>query len=189
MENQLPDIIEFAGSGITEGDFKVSLNKLLLYLDELLGTDGQKLNLIPSGIISMWSGATNAIPTGWSLCNGENGTPDLRDKFIVGAGGNYEAGATGGNTSTTISGNTGETTLTIAQIPSHSHLLVGDGGEGMSGGTATVTIRGTQPNYTGFIRRQVYTGGEGGGGSHSHSLSGNVQTLPPYYALCFIMKI
>ena len=96
MEYPLPDIIEFNGTGVKEGDFKVAMNKLLLYLDELLGNNGQNLNLIPSGIISMWSGATSEIPTGWALCNGENGTPDLRDKFIIGAGGNYEVGATGG---------------------------------------------------------------------------------------------
>lgn len=43
----------------------------------------------PSGVICMWSGATTAIPTGWALCNGSNGTPDLRDKFVVGAGSTY----------------------------------------------------------------------------------------------------
>lgn len=42
---------------------------------------------IPSGAIIMWSGDTSNIPSGWRLCNGENGTPDLRDRFILGAGG------------------------------------------------------------------------------------------------------
>ena len=112
MEYPLPEIIEFNGTGVKEGDFKVAMNKLLLYLDELFGDNGQKLNLIPTGIISMWSGALNAIPSGWALCNGENGTPDLRDKFVVGAGGNYGVGATGGAASASVSGNTGWTTLT-----------------------------------------------------------------------------
>lgn len=49
------------------------------------------------GIVVMWSGAIADIPTGWSLCNGSNGTPDLRDKFIPGAGSTYAVGATGGN--------------------------------------------------------------------------------------------
>ncbi len=144
---------------------------------------------IPSGFIGMWSGAVNAIPIGWVLCNGENGTPDLRDRFVLGAGGSYSMGENGGNTSASISGTTGETTLTIAQIPSHSHLLVADKGDGLSGGNYTPTMHGTAQNFTGFVRGEIYTAGAGGGGSHSHSLSGSVQTLPPFYALCFIMKL
>ena len=57
---------------------------------------------IPAGIITMWSGAINAIPDGWALCNGENGTPDLRDRFIVGAGNDYVVGGTGGSSEVTL---------------------------------------------------------------------------------------
>ena len=60
----------------------------------------------------MWSGAVDAIPTGWALCDGQNGTPDLRDRFIVGAGGSYDVGDTGGAESVT---------LTVDQMPQHSH--------------------------------------------------------------------
>ena len=67
---------------------------------------------IPSGLIAMWSGASSAIPSGWALCDGSNGTPDLRDRFIVGAGSSYSVGNTGGSDSVT---------LTTAQIPSHTH--------------------------------------------------------------------
>ena len=52
---------------------------------------------IPIGGIIIWSGAQNAIPQYWQLCDGTNGTPDLRDRFIVGAGNNYTVGATGGS--------------------------------------------------------------------------------------------
>lgn len=48
-------------------------------------------------MIVIWSGAIVDIPAGWALCNGANGTPDLRDKFIVGAGTTYAVGAAGGN--------------------------------------------------------------------------------------------
>lgn len=64
------------------------------------------------GIIVMWSGAANAIPAGWKLCDGRNGTPDLRDRFVIGAGSGYAVGASGGNN--TIS-------LNVAQLPAHSH--------------------------------------------------------------------
>ena len=67
---------------------------------------------IPSGVIVMWSGVAAAIPSGWYLCDGQNGTPDLRNRFIVGAGSSYEVGNTGGSDSVT---------LTTEQMPSHSH--------------------------------------------------------------------
>ena len=67
---------------------------------------------IPSGIITMWSGASNAIPSGWWLCDGNNGTPDLRNRFIVGAGSSYGVGNTGGSDTVTLSSN---------QMPSHNH--------------------------------------------------------------------
>ena len=60
----------------------------------------------------MWSGAANAIPTGYVLCDGGNGTPDLRDRFVVGAGNSYAVNATGGAASVT---------LTIAEMPAHTH--------------------------------------------------------------------
>lgn len=55
---------------------------------------------LPSGSIIMYHGAT--IPSGWALCNGQNGTPDLRDKFIVGAGNSYAEGSSGQQTNKTI---------------------------------------------------------------------------------------
>lgn len=51
---------------------------------------------LPTGIICLWYGSIANIPTGWVLCNGANGTPDLRDKFLVGAGSTYAVDATGG---------------------------------------------------------------------------------------------
>ncbi len=51
---------------------------------------------VPAGVIVMWSGAATAIPTGWALCDGTNGTPNLQEKFVIGAGGAYTAGSTGG---------------------------------------------------------------------------------------------
>lgn len=50
---------------------------------------------LPRGLIVMWSGQANNIPGGWALCNGQNGTPDLRDRFIAGAGSSYQPGSSG----------------------------------------------------------------------------------------------
>ena len=65
-----------------------------------------------SGMIMMWSGSIATIPTGWLLCNGSNSTPDLRDRMVIGAGSTYAVAATGGSASTTISS---------ANLPSHTH--------------------------------------------------------------------
>lgn len=73
---------------------------------------------IPSGVILLWSGSTSNIPSGWTLCNGSNGTPDLRDRFVVGAGNTYAVGATGGANTVT---------LDATQIPSHTHTVTTTG--------------------------------------------------------------
>ena len=74
---------------------------------------------VPKGTIVIWSGAATAIPSGWALCDGQNGTPDLRDRFVVGASGEYAVGDTGGEK---------EHILTIGEMPRHGHLLPTVGG-------------------------------------------------------------
>ncbi len=68
--------------------------------------------LVPKGMISMWSGKLEELPKGWYLCDGTKGTPDLRDRFIVGSGGKYTTGNTGG---------LDQVVLTEAQMPKHKH--------------------------------------------------------------------
>lgn len=51
---------------------------------------------IPTGTVLSWSGSVDAVPKGWALCDGQNGTPDLRGKFVIGASENHPAGTTGG---------------------------------------------------------------------------------------------
>jgi len=124
-----------------------------IYLRQL-GIWLSNFSAIPAGTIAIWSGSVASIPSGWYLCNGANSTPNLRDRFVVGAGGSYAVGATGGATT-------------------HNHTY--------SGSTSTPS------NY------QQYDGDQGTMSAmrHTHTYSGTTSSgssLPPYYALCYIMK-
>lgn len=152
---------------------------------------------LPVGLIAMWSGASNAIPTGWALCNGANGTPDLRNRFVIGAGSTYAVGATGGATSHTHT--VGSTALTEAQMPNHTHsvnesphqhtFLTYDAVLGVAAGNNYNVVSGATKGTTGtsFVTTGLSLYSAGGGQSHTHTLT-SADALPPYYALCFIMK-
>lgn len=89
---------------------------------KLPAVDGSQLTglvTIPTGLISLWSGSIVSIPAGWLLCNGLSGTPDLRDRFVVGAGTTYAVGATGGANTVT---------LAEANLPAHTHTVNGTTG-------------------------------------------------------------
>ena len=185
---------------------------------------------IPSGIIVMWSGASDAIPSGWYLCDRQNGTPDLRNRFIVGAGSSYEVGNTGGSDSVTLTteqmpSHTHGFSLTATSSGSHSHTMsgtTGSGGESKSSGTIygrdhdTGYLNETDKGYVqaglawgsgntlwtmsvgASDHTHSFSGSTNSTGSHTHSISGSIsntgggqshENRPPYYALCFIMKI
>lgn len=199
---------------------------------------GQLKAYLPVGNIQMYSGAVANIASAWGadwvLCDGTNGTPDLRGKFVVGAGGTYAPGASGGSTSVTLS---------TANLPVHSHGVndgghvhgVNDGGHAHSGTTVNAgnhqhvspwgenngsysppwgsyganNLIGAQnhdyDNCWGltspagdhthtFTTNGSGTGisiqGAGAGISIQNTGSGQAFTvIPPYYALCFVMKI
>jgi hypothetical protein len=169
-------------------------------------------DIVPTGIISLWSGSIATIPSGWLLCDGSNGTPDLRDRFVVGAGSTYVVDATGGAANVTpagsISGTVGGTSLTEAQMPRHFHQMRGpnsisapqnDQGTGSfglyGGGTADDPSQqyGTFSTGSGASSGGTTTG-TANGDSHNHSAGTLAFTgtsgsnLPPYYALAYIMK-
>ena len=129
---------------------------------------------LPMGSIVIWSGTVVSIPSGWQLCNGTNGTPDLRDRFVVGA-----RQDSGGTAMTNVSGALtkigGEAyhTLTIAEIPAHTHSYRWWNAWYFSGSTELAA--------KGSYNDNAQTGSTGGGQPHNN--------LPPYYALCFIMKM
>ena len=83
---------------------------------------------VPSGGIILWSGSTGSVPSGWYLCDGTNGTPDLRNSFIVGAGNTYAVGATGGTADAVVVAHThtASSTSTVTD-PGHNHTPLSDG--------------------------------------------------------------
>jgi microcystin-dependent protein len=170
---------------------------------------------VPSGAIAVWSGAIASIPPGWFLCNGSNGTPDLRNLFVAGAGGLYEVGTVDGEDSVN---------LTVSQIPSHGHSVTATfEAAGDHNHTVNINSVSNHTHSTSALRSgggvQVAPGTPGvtsstGGsvepagshnhsvsfsssGSHNHSIDWSLGTKgigsghenrPPYYALAYVMK-
>ena len=157
---------------------------------------------IPSGFIGIWSGAANAIPSGWYLCDGNNGTPNLKGKFVVGYDnndGDFDVNDTGGSKDAVIvqhnhsvtdpthghsindPGHQHNTSVTNTKLfPSNGQTSISYGGPG--GYPATVF---TMDNATTGIA--VNAGGTGIS-INNNGVSGTGKNLPPYYALCYIMK-
>ncbi|MFA5271183.1 MAG: hypothetical protein WC412_02445 [Candidatus Omnitrophota bacterium] len=150
-------------------------------------------NGVPKGVVVMWSGTIANIPSGWVLCDGANGTPDLRDRFVVGA-----KQDDGGITKTNVTGSL--TKSGDGQIPSHAH------------GVGTLVTNNAGEHTHSFNVVNNYSGDSGGPmknspatsvgtfntsstGSHNHTISGSVsfygtgtKNVATYYALAFIMK-
>jgi len=147
-----------------------------------------------SGMILMWSGTIATIPSGWYLCNGSNGTPDLRNRFIIGAHSDTSSVAystvTGSNTQTggtkdaIVVSHTHTATVTDA---GHSHTLPNSTSAqaGFDNGGASTTDAGS--SRTPSMATNTATTGISVTNSTEGS-SGTNQNLPPYYALAFIMK-
>ena len=168
--------------------------------------------ILPVGGIILWSGSVAAIPANWALCDGTSGTPNLMDRFVVGAGSTYAVAATGGAATVT---------LDATQIPSHTHTVTATGTSG-AGGSHNHTVN--DPSHSHTFNEGGYTGGGSlplaslntvtgtgytnssttgvsinGVGDHTHSVSvsgtaaatgGGLahENLPPYYALAYIMR-
>jgi hypothetical protein len=93
---------------------------------------------IPTGLIAIWSGATGSIPAGWTLCNGSNGTPDLRNSFIIGAGSTYAVGQTGGTADAIVVAHDHTIVNVVAGSGTNSFSLI----NGTSSGTVTTSSAG-----------------------------------------------
>ena len=150
------------------------------------------INAVPAGVIVMWSGSSGTIPAGWTLCDGTNGTPDLRDRFVIGATSSYAVGASGGSKDAiVVSHNHTATSTSSVTDPGHVHNFDARGDDGVGSGAGYSAV-----GYNANI-------GSGSGNMSSATTGVTVSTtttvasagssgtnanLPPYYALCFIMK-
>ena len=149
------------------------------------GAAGEAPLIIEAGLIVEFYGLSSNIPDGWALCDGQNSTPNLTDKFIVGAGDTYAISATGGSVNAVNPTHTHTTGTTNTQ-GSHSHnwslSSVNIGGQG------TIASNGHSPSSS-----NTATAGQG---NHSHTVSistvgesGAGKNLPPYLGLFYIIKV
>ena len=138
---------------------------------------------IPTGMISLWYGSIGSVPLGWYLCDGTNGTPDLRDKFVVGAGSTYSVAATGGAADAIVVSHN-HTATSVVTDPGHNHLAFSYGGGGVGVATAAVN----QANNQGQNTSTATTGITVATTNVAAGVSGTNANLPPYYALAYVMK-
>lgn len=185
---QINDLLEKSGGTMTGALTLSGAPTQNLHATTKAYVDTAIANGVPSGAIMMWAGSLATVPDGWLLCNGQNGTPDLRNRFIVGAGSTYAVAATGGSADAVVVSHSHSFSGNTSSAGAHTHGIQGHNGT-VSGG-----------NFVAFaqqVSNPLTTQGTESAGSHSHSFSGTTSTtgssgtnanLPPYYALAYIMK-
>ena len=144
------------------GDLYIATDTKTTYVCYERGGEWERVGEIKNEI-RMFAGLETSIPKGWHLCNGENGTPDLRNRFIVGAGDSYVFADEGGENAHT---------LTVDEMPSHKHSY------GISKGWGDLRASSLDLNST---PTEAYSSAVGGDLPH--------ENRPPYFALCFIMRV
>lgn len=147
-----------------------------------------KFNLIPKGMIIAWYGSN--VPDGWTLCDGNNGTPDLRGKFIVGSDDIIKSGTTGGNSNIA---------LTVNELPTHSHgywdifaaeVVTGDySSRWPDTVNDIIQIPDNRGSSRGLIQSSECKGWAKRRTSESTGNGKSWSIMPPYYALMYIMKL
>ena len=158
------------GLSVSGGDLKLSDGSLTVGANVAITQGGTSAGFVPRGVIVMWSG--EKIPQGWALCDGNNGTPDLCDRFIVGAGKTYGVGDTGG---------TNEVALTKEQMPKHTHEYKFCGAD----------LKGVNWDGDNYFYNQTDRYPDNTNTRETESAGGTMphENRPPYYALCYIMKL
>ena len=167
-----------------DNDFTYNPSTNTLKVGNIIDSSGNASAFV-TGMIILWYGNTGNIPGGWVLCDGNNSTPDLRDRFVIGAGNNFTAGNTGGNNLLT---------LTEANLPSHRHFVVSNsfGGQNRTGSNVSANnqvAKGTGAGNIFETYNLASTGSDASAGRSSSVGSGTaIDNKPLYHALCYIMK-
>ena len=135
------------------------------------------------GMIILWSGSTASIPSGWVLCDGSNNTPNLTNRFVIGAGSSYAVGATGGSADAVVVAHSHTASTNSAGVHTHTFPR-----SSYDDGTNNIVQAGTNESVLGNYATSS-------AGAHSHTVSvasagasGTGANIPPYYALAYIMK-
>jgi hypothetical protein len=227
-------IDNLSGGKITSGTVAVArLGSGTPSSSNFLRGDGswQPVDVFVTGMILLWSGAADAVPTGWSLCDGQNNTPDLRNRFVVGASSGtgdttypgLSVNATGGSADATLVShshtvdNHSHSFSANTNNNSHNHSINDPGHTHNLNYYEEHTDSGQQARYSQTRVQEAYTNPSGStttnssttgisiqNNTHNHSVSGTTgnsnpgtnsqgssasnANLPPYYALCYIMK-
>ena len=210
-----PDVLRLSNKTITSvnsiagdmaGEVAVTTSSLYVTIADHQPNTVNKIQLLtsvgvstvlPTGIITLWYGSVANIPSGWALCNGSNGTPDLRDKFVVGARQDDS-----GVAKTNITGSLTQTggslqTLSTSTTATGTALVVPTSGWGTSGAAPGTITAGTLVVGSGLaessetLESLLAAGSDRTLDPHSHSISDHLHPTnpPPYYALCYIMKL
>ena len=129
---------------------------------------------LPAGCIIIWSSSTGSIPSGFVICDGTNGTPDLRNSFVLGAGNSYTVGQTGGSTD--------------AIVVSHTHTVTDPGHKHNIASTGSGVIANDSPSGATGANTTTTDTATTGISIVSAGTSGTNANMPPYYALAYIMK-
>ena len=175
-----PNTLEIGGSGAVVTT--IENNDSLGTSDTRLATQGNVKayadSLVPSGVINLWSGAISAIPAGFVICDGNNSTPNLTDRFVIHAdadsAGTNDVGDTGGSR-----------TISTGNLPAHTHGSSGDHTHLVDGVTSGSGVEGLQRIADGQ-NSDVSTSSAG---AHTHTSVGTGDDyLPKFHALAYIMK-
>lgn len=151
---------------------------------------------IPSGCILLWSGSIASIPAGWALCDGTLGTPNLVDRFVVGAGFTYPVNSIGGFADAAVIAHDHTFSTTTSFDGSHSHI--NNNGGSVILGPRLNGLSQTNSAEEGAGDPNWYAANMQNAGIHNHSVNGTTvssgisatnRNLPPYWALAYIMKL
>ena len=168
-----------------DNDFTYNPSTNTLKVGNIVDSSGNASAFV-TGMIILWYGNTGNIPGGWVLCDGNNSTPDLRDRFVIGAGNpDHTPGSTGGSNSVTLS---------EANLPSHRHFVVSNsfGGQNRTGSNVSANNQVAKGTGAGniFETYNLASTGSGANAGRSSSVGSGtpIDNKPSYHALCYIMK-